>query len=149
MLGNMMPLEGIEALDLFGGVGSVSYELLSRGVARVTTVEQDAASLAFIKKTTQAFGVEAALNLKRSDVFRFLKKDEQQYSFVFADPPYALPRMGDLLALMLPRMEEHGLTVLEHDHHHQFEQHPNFLRSRAYGDTIFSFFTHSPKGRLQ
>ncbi len=147
MLGNMMPLEGIEALDLFGGVGSLSYELLSRGVARVTTIEQDAASVAFIRKTAQSFQVEAALSLKRADVFRFLKKDEQQYLLVFADPPYALPRMGDLLALMLPRLSEQGLAILEHDSRHQFEQHQHFLRSRAYGDTIFSFFTHSPRGR--
>ncbi|MBS1615162.1 MAG: RsmD family RNA methyltransferase [Bacteroidetes bacterium] len=145
ILNNILTWEGAETLDLFGGVGSLSYELLSRGVARVTTVEQDAASVAFIRKTAQDFGVGASLNLLRMDVFRFLKKDEHRYSFLFADPPYALPRMGDLLALMLPRLEENGLAVLEHDHRHQFEPHPHFLRARAYGDTIFSFFTQSPQ----
>jgi 16S rRNA G966 N2-methylase RsmD len=64
---------------------------------------------------------------------------------VFADPPYALPRMGDLLALMLPRLRDEGLAVLEHDTRHHFESHPHFLRARNYGDTIFSFFTAQPE----
>jgi 16S rRNA G966 N2-methylase RsmD len=106
----------------------------------VVAVEQHAASVAFIKKTAESFGVADALQVTRGDVFRFLARDERRYGLVFADPPYALARMGDLLALMLPRLSEDGLVVLEHDTRHQFESHPHFLRAKNYGDTVFSFF---------
>ena len=144
ILSHMMDLEGLEALDLFGGTGGVSYELVSRG-ARVTAVEQDGTSVLFMKKTATEFKIESELKVVRGEVFRFLKKDEGSYGLVFADPPYALPRMGDLVAMMLPRLTGDGLAILEHDTRHSFEGHPHFLKDRAYGDTIFSFFTPQPK----
>lgn len=145
ILGNAMDLEGIQALDLFGGTGGVSYELVSRGAEKVTVVEQDGTSVAFIKKTAAAFGIAEDLKIIKVDVFRFLKNDTESYELVFADPPYALPRMGDLVSMMLPRLKEDGLAVLEHDTRHNFESHPNFSRAKSYGDTIFTFFTASPK----
>jgi 16S rRNA (guanine(966)-N(2))-methyltransferase RsmD len=145
ILGNAMDLDGVHALDLFGGTGGVSYELVSRGAEKVTVVEQDNTSVAFIKKTAAAFGIADELKIVRGDVFRFLNADEARYDLVFADPPYALPRMGELVNLMLQKMEADGLAILEHDTRHNFESHPNFLRAKSYGDTIFTFFTAQPK----
>lgn len=34
MLNNMIDIEGLKTLDIFGGTGSVSYELASRGCNR-------------------------------------------------------------------------------------------------------------------
>jgi 16S rRNA (guanine(966)-N(2))-methyltransferase RsmD len=144
----MIDLEGMAALDLFGGTGGVSYELASRGAERVTVVEQDGTSVQFIKKTAEAFKIAEILKIVRGDVFRFLKSDEGVYELVFADPPYALPGMSDLVAMMLPRLSEDGLAVLEHDTRHSFEEHPHFLKAKAYGDTIFTFFTAQPKTAL-
>lgn len=145
ILGNAIDLEGINALDLFGGTGGVSYELVSHGAAKVVVVEQDATSVTFIKKTAAAFGIEAELKVVKGDVFKFLKSDVNAYGLVFADPPYALPRMGELVSMMLLRLTEDGIAVLEHDTRHNFESHPHFSRAKAYGDTIFSFFTAQPK----
>ena len=44
-------LEEVKSLDLFGGTGSISYELFSRGVQDLTIVEKDAVMYEFIKKT--------------------------------------------------------------------------------------------------
>lgn len=145
ILNNATDLQGIVALDLFGGTGGVSYELVSRGAEKVTVVEQDATSVAFIRKTAAEFKIESALNIVRGDVFRFLKNATASYDLIFADPPYALPRMGELLAAMLPQLTEDGLAVLEHDTRHAFEGHPQFSRAKAYGDTIFTFFTAASK----
>jgi 16S rRNA (guanine(966)-N(2))-methyltransferase RsmD len=144
ILSHAITLDGIDALDLFGGTGGVSYELISRGAATVTVVEQDSTSIAFIKKTAAAFGIDRDLKIVRGDVFRFLASAVNNYGLVFADPPYALPRMGELVSLMLQRLHADGLGVLEHDTRHNFESHPHFLRAKSYGDTIFTFFTAQP-----
>jgi 16S rRNA (guanine(966)-N(2))-methyltransferase RsmD len=41
VLNGYLDFEGISALDLFAGTGSVSLEMLSRGCADVTSVELD------------------------------------------------------------------------------------------------------------
>jgi 16S rRNA (guanine(966)-N(2))-methyltransferase RsmD len=144
ILGNTIDLEGMKALDLFGGTGGVSYELVSRG-AVTTVVEQDGTSVLFIKKTAALFKIEDELKVVKGDVFRFLKSNIDTYGLVFADPPYALPRMGELVEMMLPRLKPEGMAILEHDTRHGFEGHPHFMRAKAYGDTIFTFFTAQPK----
>jgi 16S rRNA (guanine(966)-N(2))-methyltransferase RsmD len=145
ILTNLIDPEGIAALDLFGGTGGVSYELVSRGAASVTVVEQDGVSVAFMKKTAEAFSITESLNIVRGDVFRFLKASAAAYDLIFADPPYALPQMPDLADAMIEKLLPEGLAILEHDGRQGFEQHPHFLRAKAYGDTIFTFFTAAAK----
>ena len=41
VLSGYLDFEGISALDLFAGTGSISLEMLSRGCADVTSVELD------------------------------------------------------------------------------------------------------------
>lgn len=145
ILNNLTELDGITALDLFGGTGGVSYELVSRGAARVTAVEQDAQSVAFMKKTAESFRIADTLQVIRGDVFRFLHAAAPVYDLVFADPPYALPRLPELPDRMIEKLAPGGVAVLEHDGRHDFGQHPHFLRAKAYGDTIFTFFTADAK----
>ena len=144
ILTNLIDLEGITALDLFGGTGGVSYELISRGAASVTVVEQDTASVTFIKKTASDFRIDDTLKVVRSDVFRFLKA-APLYDLIFADPPYALPQMTALPDEMTKKLSTSGIAILEHDGRHGFETHPQFLRTKTYGDTIFTFFTVAAK----
>lgn len=145
ILNNLIDFEGITALELFSGTGSVSYELASRGAAKITAVEQDAASVSFIKKTAALFGIEAQLQIIKGDVFRYLGSDTNRYDLIFADPPYALNAMDELPRIIFEKglLHEDGFFVLEHDYRHQYEAHSHFLRAKKYGDTIFTFFTAS------
>lgn len=146
ILTNLIDFEDCAALELFGGTGGVSYELVSRGSAAVTVVEQDAGAVAFIKKTAAEFRIADALTVVRGDVFRFLGAAPRKYDLVFADPPYALGRLDQLPDLMLECLEDDGFAVLEHDSKHGFDKHPAFLRAKAYGGTIFSFFQKRGSG---
>src|ERR1700749_5108137 len=71
ILQNRIDFEGIKTLDLFGGTGSISYELASRGAADLTIVEKDTQMHAFIKNNLDALGVKNGRLLKL-DVFNYL-----------------------------------------------------------------------------
>src|SRR3982750_5050736 len=64
-------LEGLKTLDLFGGTGSISFELASRGAADLTIVEKDDKMHAFISNNIKELQIENCQVIK-SDVFRFI-----------------------------------------------------------------------------
>ena len=91
ILQNRMSFDGITTLDLFGGTGSISYELASRGAANLTVVERDAAMYQFIKKNVAALQIENC-QVMMMDVFQFINHCTLKYDFIFAGPPYAFNR---------------------------------------------------------
>lgn len=129
------------ALDLFSGTGSITLELLSRGCSRVVSVEADALHYSFIRGFVDKLQDLNAFPV-RADVFRFLSKCHEQFDFIFADPPYALPQLEQLPDIVLSRqlLREGGLFVLEHGKTQDFSQHPHIVDHRAYGSINFSFF---------
>ena len=142
MLNNMIDFEGIKTLDIFGGTGSISYELASRGAEDLTLVEKDPRTIDFIKKTIKELGIEDNLHIIAGDVFKFLKTSTGQYNFIFAGPPYALVNIDDLPLLVFEKnmLLPGGIFVLEHTPRNDYQKHPRFLRLKNYGTTVFSFF---------
>lgn len=142
VLENLIDWEGMTALDLFAGTGSISFELLSRGCRRVTAVEANRAHAAFIAKVAGELKTDA-LELIRGDVFRYLPSaPKQTFDFIFADPPYALPELSKLPELVMNGhlLSEGGIFVLEHPKTFDFSSYPCFSRQRVYGSVHFSFF---------
>src|SRR6185295_13321125 len=95
ILQHNLDIEELKTLDLFGGTGSISYELASRGAKEMTIVEKDVAMYEFIKKTASELKIE---NLKviKMDVFKFIEQCNEKFDFIFAGPPYALTNIDDL-----------------------------------------------------
>ena len=89
-----LDFEGLRALDLFGGTGSITLELLSRGAGRVVCVEKDYQHFSFIRKMLNTLNDPAACAVK-ADVLKFVPRCHEQFDLVFADPPYALPQLED------------------------------------------------------
>jgi 16S rRNA (guanine(966)-N(2))-methyltransferase RsmD len=146
-LENLMDLEGIKTCDLFGGTGSISYELASRGAEDLTLIERDQVSIEFIKKTAKALGIEDKLQIIRGDVFKFMKQSTEQYDFIFAGPPYALLNIDDIPMLVFEKkmLAPDGIFVHEHTPRNDYQNHPNFLRMKNYGTTVFTFFVQPSK----
>lgn len=142
-LEHMMDLEGIKTCDIFGGTGSISYELASRGAADLTLIERDTTSIQFIKKTAEALGIADKMRIIKGDVFKFMKQSKEQYDFIFAGPPYALVTIDDLPLLVFEKkmLKPEGIFVLEHTPRNDYQNHPHFVRLKNYGTTVFSFFT--------
>lgn len=134
-------LEGITALDLFAGTGSISLELLSRGCTQVFSVERDKDHARFIQQCIDKLGAKNHVLIK-GDVFRFLKACHNRFDFIFADPPYALEQLEQIPQLIFEQqlLTDNGLFVFEHGKQNDFSQHPNFVEHRAYGSVNFSIF---------
>src|SRR6266498_971844 len=92
---NNLEIAGLKTLDLFGGTGSISYELASRGAPDLTIVEKDEKMYEFIKKTCNELDI-TKVKLVKMDVFRFINQYSEQFDFIFAGPPYALENIDDL-----------------------------------------------------
>ncbi|MFN2458029.1 MAG: RsmD family RNA methyltransferase [Chitinophagaceae bacterium] len=143
ILENNIQLEKLKTLDLFGGTGSISYELASRGVSDLAIVEKDPQMLDFIKKKTTEFKIDT-LKIVRSDVFKFIEQCTEQFDFIFAGPPYSLKNIDDLPKLIFKRqlLKQDGWFVLEHTPRNNYESYEYFKSARNYGTTVFSIFVN-------
>ncbi len=142
ILANVIDFEETRVLDLFGGTGSHSYEFISRGCRDVTYVDQFPGCVAFVRKQAQVLDIEDKLKIVRADVFKFIAASREQYDYIFAGPPYGMPRLDELPDLIFEHdmLRPEGWFVLEHNPRHGFEDHPRFFQERNYGKTLFSFF---------
>ncbi len=144
VLQHNLDFEELKTLDLFGGTGSISYELASRGVTDLTIVEKDIAMYEFIKKTSTALRIE---NLKviKMDVFKFISQCTDKFDFIFAGPPYALTTIDELPKQIFEKrlLKKDGWFVLEHTPRNDYKTFPFYKSERNYGTTIFSTFIES------
>lgn len=144
IMANNLDIEEMKTLDLFGGTGSISYELASRGAKELTIVEKDPKMYEFIKKTADELKLENFRMLKM-DVFKFMDQCTEKFDFIFAGPPYALSNIDDLPRLIFEKqlLNQKGWFVLEHTPRNDYKKFPFYTTERNYGTTIFSIFIQS------
>ncbi len=143
ILQNNLDIEGMKTLDIFGGTGSISYELASRGAADLTIVEKDPVMHAFIQKTAELFAMKNC-RVVRMDVFAFLENCREQFNLIFAGPPYALLQIDELPKIIVARklLLPKGWFILEHTPRNNYKGYPLFVTERNYGTTVFSIFVN-------
>lgn len=142
VLTNFIDIEGIEALDLFAGTGSISYEFASRGASEIITVEQNYKHYAFIKRMACELGFRN-MHIYKTDVFIACKKLKgRKFDIIFADPPYNLEKITDIPAAIFDNdlLAEEGIAVIEHPANIDFSDYPRFSEHRQYGSVNFSLF---------
>jgi len=144
VLQHKLDFEAIKSLDLFGGTGSISYELASRGVQDLTIVEKDASMYEFIKKTAATLQLEN-FKVVKMDVFKYLQTCTTRFDFIFAGPPYALTAIDDIPKLIFEKqlLNKNGWFVLEHTPRNDYKSFPFYKTERNYGTTIFSTFVET------
>lgn len=141
VLQNNIEFESIKLLDLFGGTGCISYEMMSRGVMDATIVEKDHTMFEYIKKTAAQLAF-TQLKIVNNDVFRYIEMCNEQFDFIFAGPPYALGTIDDLPIQIFEKKLLHpkGWFVLEHTPRNDYKKFAHYKTERNYGTTIFSIF---------
>jgi 16S rRNA (guanine966-N2)-methyltransferase len=144
ILENNLDLPALRTLDLFGGTGSISYELASRGVKDLTVVEKDPTMYAFIQKTAAGLGLADIYKVVRMDVFKFIAQCSETFDFIFAGPPYALDTIDELPKQVLNKalLRPDGWFILEHTPRNNYEGYPLYVTQRNYGTTVFTIFVN-------
>ena len=144
VLQHKLDFENLKTLDLFGGTGSISYELASRGAKELTIVEKDSTMYEFIKKTAKELRIEN-MNIIKMDVFKFIGRCTEKFDFIFAGPPYALATIDELPRLIFEKqlLNKDGWFVLEHTPRNDYKTFPYYTSERNYGSTVFSTFIES------
>lgn len=141
ILANRIDLEGVKALDLFSGTGSISIELVSRGCSQVISVEREPAHYSFICKVMETVKTKSCLPIK-ADVFKYIAGCTSQFDLIFADPPYQLENIASIPDLIFSNdiLAPSGILILEHGASNDFSAHARFTEMRKYGSVHFSFF---------
>jgi 16S rRNA (guanine966-N2)-methyltransferase len=144
ILNNQYYFDDISVLDLFAGTGNISYEFASRGTEDITAIDDHYHCIKFISHTAEA--LEMPIKAIKSDVFKFLENSKQQYSIIFADPPY---NFNIDLFTKIPQfvfennlLDDQGLLIIEHSKHTDLSDLRNYSHSKKYGGNMFSFFEH-------
>ena len=141
MLKNNYILDGINALDLFAGTGSISLELASNGCKNVLAIEKNPKHLAYIQSITDRLKI-SEIEVMRGDALKFIERTLQKFDLIFADPPYQLQGIDKIPDVISERnlLNPDGLFILEHSKDYNFSAHPNFKQKKVYGSVNFSFF---------
>lgn len=103
-------LEGSSVLDAFAGSGAMGIELLSRGAARCTFIDQDARAAARVRRNLAKVGAEkGTYAVLRGDACQLAERGRiagAPFDVVFLDPPYALS--AGVVSAMLKHLVAQG-----------------------------------------
>jgi 16S rRNA (guanine(966)-N(2))-methyltransferase RsmD len=130
-------------LDLFAGIGSISYEFASRDAAQVHSVELNPRCVNFITETVRKLDLKNMFVI-RANVFTYLARGgNKKFDIIFADPPYDLEGIEGIPELVLSNnwLKEDGWFIIEHSANVDFSDHPNLDQHRKYGKVNFSMFS--------
>ena len=127
------------ALDLFCGTGNISFEFASRGVEKVTSVDNNKNCINFIDKTAEQ--MQLNISTIKADGLKFVQRSKQQFNFIFADPPYDYDNYQKLKETIIANnlIAKDGLLIIEHDKETIFTDENVSLRK--YGRVHFSIFS--------
>jgi len=101
----------MHVLDLYSGTGALGFEALSRGSASLVSIDRDPryihAQKAWIK------GRDKTYKAYIGDVQRILRKLDQRFDLIFADPPYTDQLSDELLMLIEAHASKAAIFVYE------------------------------------
>lgn len=152
-------VEDIRFLDLFGGVGGVGIEALSRGAASATFIEMNHKVLKILRENLQLTGLADRAETIHGDAFKFLQQHEhgtlqqppgqqRHYEIIYVAPPQYQEMAARALTMLdsSPLVADNGLVIVQI---HPKErpgvvavpcQRLKLSDERRYGSTLLMFY---------
>jgi len=113
-------IDGARALDLFAGSGSLGFEAMSRGAARLTAIERDRSAAQAIRDNINLLDKQGNANTEviHADAIEWLKQSlakDSTYDLVFLDPPFRQGLLDECIELLSnnPLLQKGALVYLE------------------------------------
>lgn len=139
-------LAGARVLELFGGSGAVSFELLSGGAKEALIIELSPHSARAIRENAAALGADA--RVMEGDCLKALPRifaAGERFDIVIVAPPYGKNLQHESMELLTQNflLAEGGLVIVQREGAEPFwEAKAPFvhLRTREYGRTVFDFY---------
>jgi len=141
ILNNFFNFEEISVLDLFSGTGNVSFEFASRGVKKITAVENNYRAVNFIKRKSEELNF--SINIINKNVLKYINNDFDKFNLVFLDPPYSFIKddYQKIIELIFKnKLTPSGLIIVEHSIKTELKYIFGYLETRKYGNNCFSMF---------
>ncbi len=105
-------IEGLTALDAFGGSGALSFEAISRGAKSSLITDVDRTAHQTIVKNIQKLDLEKVVKAIRINVSKWSQgNSSSQFDLVLANPPFDGLRI-ELIERLVRHIKEGGLLVL-------------------------------------
>jgi len=142
ILNNLYYFEDLSVIDLFAGIGSISFEFSSRGAKQVTSIDKHYACVKFICAISKKLDLD--ITTVKSDVYIFLEKTNLTADIIFADPPYNFDadQFSKIIGSVFSKkmLTDNGLLIIEHSKDTDLSSHKQFSYAKRYGGSMFSFF---------
>jgi 16S rRNA (guanine966-N2)-methyltransferase len=147
-------VEDVRFLDLFGGVGSVGIEALSRGAAHATFIEMDHKVLKILRENLQITRLADRAETLHADAFKFLQNysalgsTRAAYDIVYVAPPQYQEMGARALALLdsSPLVADNGMVIVQIHPKERVGvaavpcQRLTLTDERRYGSTLLMFY---------
>lgn len=140
-LDTYIDISSANVIDLFAGTGNIGLEFLSRGAASIISVDHFPANITYMKTIKKQLGIEE-WEIVKSDVLKYISNADLKSDIIFADPPYDLPNIHEIVNKILQSdwfLKEKGVFILEHVDRLVFNHNTVFLK-KQYGNTSFTGF---------
>lgn len=109
----------VACLDLFAGTGALGFEAASRGAARVTMVESNAAAVRQLEAVKEKLRA-AQVGILRGDATSIANRlatsgdsESSRFNLIFLDPPYQHGWLEKTLPLCKRLLQQNGLVYAE------------------------------------
>jgi 16S rRNA (guanine966-N2)-methyltransferase len=148
ILCNLIDFEGATALDLYAGTGSVGFEAISRGAARVVFVEAKPRIAEVLRENAKILEVEDRCEFRLMKVEKYLKicpeemsSEDDKFDVAYIDPPYAINNMTHEIVeriIVQKMVKNSGIICVEHSKEYS-PPLSHLFRQKLFGSTILSF----------
>jgi 16S rRNA (guanine966-N2)-methyltransferase len=135
-------VDGLRVLDLCSGSGLLAIEALSRGATHATCIDSAGAAIRTIHANLRDVGFTDLATVLRRRADLYLKKTDQRYDLLLADPPYADAALAAAIVTLAPAaLAPEGRLVLEHPSRSDPPEAPPGIeldRTRSHGDSAYT-----------
>ncbi len=142
---NMVDVSQKSFLELFCGSAIVSFEAISRGAVNVVAVDISKKAVSTAIENSKKLGVQ--IRIVNADFRRFLSSCAESFDIVFADPPYNMGFVQELLNVIRQKDHIGKMIIVEKAVSERFILPEKFtlLKSKKYGDTELVLIERIPR----